>query len=248
MREVAICLMVLACAPSPTAPAARSHPPSRAAAAPVSSETAEAPAGSGWTDLIARDSVWARPELDRFCEHDAHAYFVRVTPSASYDAPQVPEASGCKPGFVGAPLEVTPTSAPCGAAGVPGRTYCCPATLEAPPGPVTGDGASCETAVMDYLVARGVDPRASESTADATENQHGAILNRGTYLSRCTVHDSDRVQICTAVRQGQVAGVTVCMEASDQEKAECVARGVRALQFPKHDPLDVIHTTFEARP
>jgi hypothetical protein len=217
---------------------------------PVPHEKAEAsgPAPSNWGQLIADGSVWARPELDRFCAKGSRAYYVRVTPSESYDQPQVPEASGCRPRFAGTPVEVGVAAAPCGATGVPGQTYCCPGKLEPPPGPTTGGGPSCETALVDYVVELGVDPLVAsreEVEAKYSDGELAAVLNDGSYLRGCGVSDRERLQICAAVRDGRALGVTVCMGSDRREAAECVAEAVRGRKFRKQDRLDLIQTTFE---
>jgi len=193
-------------------------------------------------------SVWARPEVDRFCAAGNRAYFVRVAPSTTYEEPQVPEAAGCKARFAGTELEVGTAAPPCGAGGIPGQTYCCPATLPEPRGPIAGGGATCEQVTMDYLIELGVDPFATppeNGGPGPTDGRSGAILNQGRYLDRCGVSQSARVQICAAVRQGRATGVTVCLDPPDRAVGECVAQAVRALDFPKHDQLDVTHTNFE---
>lgn len=54
------------------------------------------------------------------------------------------------------------------------------------------------------------------------------------------------VEICVAVRQGRVLGVTVGTDPGSSSIQSCVARAVRGLSFPSHPRMDVTRTRFAA--
>ena len=121
-----------------------------------------------------------------------------------------------------------------------GTTVCCSASLPVAPNPNTGGGKSCEEALLDYEPSDEQEEMKSPSTA-----QFAAVLNRGAYFAHCRVPDSTKLDICAAIQHGKVVGVTIGTEPYDPMLADCVARGVRELNFPSQPKLDITRTRFE---
>ena len=91
------------------------------------------------------------------------------------------------------------------------------------------------------------DPAAGkDAPADVSAGAYGAILNRGQYLSACSVGSTSGVSICAAVQHGRVQGVTVRTTPASIETADCVATAVRGMSFPSHPRMDITRTTFAA--
>jgi hypothetical protein len=247
-------LLLTSCASSPakptrSAPAAATKRPAKPGA--QSRAVSESEDHAGWDALVDQGEVWARPELNRFCQDRANAYFIHTTPAATYDQPEGPEAFGCKARFNGTAVEVGQAESPCGADGVAGQTYCCPEQLRSPPPPISGGGATCEQVQIDYLSEVGLDPlvvRAeSSSSAGVTFDRSARVLARSDYLDACGVDPSAVIEVCAAIRGGVARGVTVCVQPPNRRAGECIARAVRDLGFPISSQLDVTETTFEPR-
>jgi hypothetical protein len=201
--------------------------------------------------LVEKGEVWARPELDRFCDDDGRAYFVHTMPATTYDQPEGPEVFGCQARFNGTVVEVGRAEPPCGARGVPGQTYCCPSKLQPPPAPISAGGRTCEQAQLEYLTEVGIDPLVvpvdSGRAKAPSFDKSAKVVGRGSYLDACHVDPSALIEVCAAVRNGVAVGITVCVQPSDREAGECIARAVQNLDFPKSERLDVTETTFEPK-
>jgi hypothetical protein len=149
--------------------------------------------------------------------------------------------------MVGAPLtdsEVpAPVPRPAGSASASGSAMTAP-----PPDPGgrrgrSTSGRSCAEA-MDAYVKHG-----ANGEADQTESRHGTVLNAGAYFAHCGIPDTMRLHLCTAVKNGRVADVTVHTRPKSEPASKCVATAVRALSFPVtpghgRSKLDVTTTVF----
>ncbi len=253
---ISLCTPVLAPACGGSTPAPSTAPESKAPRSNekrVSASVAPADTEShpAWDALVERGEVWARPELDRFCSDGGRAYYVHTSPTTTYDEKPAPELAGCQPRFEATVAEVGHGQAdpPCGAQGVAGRTYCCPAELSSPPPVVSGGGPSCLTVLNDFLIEQGADPLVTRprpgERSSPTFDRSAKVLGRGAYLDACDVGSGTEIEICAAVRQGRAEGVSVCLEPADAEAGDCIARAVRHLEFPTQERLDLTETTFE---
>jgi len=104
-----------------------------------------------------------------------------------------------------------------------------------------GSGPGCEdgrTAWLDEHEPPDEEP--PEEHATAIKEQ----LNRGTYLNDCNIESSAAVEICAAIAEGQVAGVTVSLDPGSVQQADCVAEKVREMSYPEHPELVVARTAF----
>ena len=119
-----------------------------------------------------------------------------------------------------------------------------PTHSDAPSTAPTGPLPSCESAaaaaneVMDLGAARGA--------PDLTRNAFASVLENGAYLGRCNVPARTALEICAAVQNGKVVGISVVAEPSSAALSACVRRAVAALRFPHSARLDVTRTRFEA--
>jgi hypothetical protein len=104
--------------------------------------------------------------------------------------------------------------------------------------------SSCESVLaaasdeMDLTAARGA--------PDLSRDAYAPILEKGTYLSACSIPDGTGLEICAAVREGHAIGVTVVTRPSDARVSACVRRVVGSLTFPASRRLDVTRTRFDA--
>lgn len=123
-----------------------------------------------------------------------------------------------------------------GAGDAPGETT--------PPGPRSaishGDGVSCDEA-MAQNEARMGQVEASPETEAAVKK----LLNDGAYLNRCNVPSSSFVEICAAILDGEVLGVTVELDPGAQAQADCVAGEIRMMEVPESAALIRASTQFE---
>ena len=102
--------------------------------------------------------------------------------------------------------------------------------------------AGCDEARQAYVESWRI--AEANGRPDLTAGQFGAVLGRGSYFDRCDVPPAMQVSICTAVQHGQAVGVTVATLPKAPRVARCIAKGVRALQFPAHPRMDVTRTVF----
>lgn len=186
-----------------------------------------------WDRLVERELVWRRPDMDARCGPSHSGYFIRTTAPDGPMSAAVPAELGCR----------HPENPVWAAAAQPeflGTAFCCPRSRSAPM-PHTAGGPSCEQAVEDYRRAfRDSEPPPSDSTA----SQYGVILNRGSYFNHCAVPDTTGIDVCAAVINGQVVGVTVRTQPTAPRHADCVAAAVLQLAFPPNVRMDVARTRF----
>jgi hypothetical protein len=103
---------------------------------------------------------------------------------------------------------------------------------------------SCESAaasaneVMEFGADRGA--------PDLTRDAFASVLENGAYLARCAVPATTALEICAAVQDGRVVGVSVVTQPRNPALGACVRGAVAALRFPHSARLDVTRTRFEA--
>lgn len=102
---------------------------------------------------------------------------------------------------------------------------------------------SCETAAA--AANDTFDLRAAPGAPDLTRDAFASVLENGAYLARCSVPPRTALEICAAVQDGKVVGVSVTSSPRDSAVNACVRRSVAALRFPANARLDVTRTRFE---
>lgn len=87
---------------------------------------------------------------------------------------------------------------------------------------------------------------APRGPADLSRGQYASILERGSYLSACSIPARTVVEICAAVKEGRALGITVTSNPPSAALSACVRRAVSRLKFPTSPRLDVTRTRFDA--
>lgn len=107
----------------------------------------------------------------------------------------------------------------------------------------TGSLPSCESAAAtaNQTIAIG----SARGAPDLTRGAFASVLEHGGYLAPCSIPPRMAVEICAAVQDGAVVGVTVTTEPRDSAINGCVRRAVTKLRFPRSPQLDVTRTRFE---
>jgi hypothetical protein len=103
---------------------------------------------------------------------------------------------------------------------------------------------SCEAAAD--AANQTIDLRASRGVPDLTRDAFAAVLENGTYLRSCAIPARTALEVCAAIQDGRVVGVTVTTEPRDPAISACVRRAVAALRFARTPRLDVTRTRFES--
>ena len=102
---------------------------------------------------------------------------------------------------------------------------------------------SCESAAASNNES--MDLRAARGAPDLTRGAFAAVLENGAYLSRCAIPERTALEICAAVRDGKVVGVSATSSPRSPAINACVRRAVAGLRFPRSSRLDVTRTRFE---
>ncbi len=111
----------------------------------------------------------------------------------------------------------------------------------APAAPMTCEGAI--RAYRDAVIGGDAGP-----PRPLRRDGYAATLQNGIYLRECEVGDEVMVDVCAAIRNGEIVGVTVQTSPHNSELARCLANAVRSLEVDEPAPeLDVSHAHFEAR-
>lgn len=103
---------------------------------------------------------------------------------------------------------------------------------------------SCETAAAS--ARESIEIGAGRGAPDLPREAFAAVLDRGGYLARCAIPARTALDICAAVQDGKVVGVSVSSRPHDAGVDACVRRAVATLRFPTSARLDVARTRFEA--
>jgi hypothetical protein len=104
---------------------------------------------------------------------------------------------------------------------------------------------SCEAVVAG--ANQEIDLRSSRQAApDLSRDALARVLDNGAYLTACGVPDRTTLDICVAVQEGKVKGVTVVTRPTDAALATCVRKAVARLRFPYGARMDIARTRFDA--
>ncbi len=103
-------------------------------------------------------------------------------------------------------------------------------------------GKSCEKAMDEN--PQTIDMGKKNSKPDLTNEQLGAPMRNSTFFGKCGLPDSANADICAAVKQGKVLGVSVKVTPSNNRVAACIDKSTRKLSFPQSDKLDVVKQHF----
>jgi hypothetical protein len=107
----------------------------------------------------------------------------------------------------------------------------------------TGSLPSCENAAA--TANQTIDLGSARGAPDLTRDAFAGVLEHGTYLTQCAIPARTALEVCAAVRDGAVVGVTVTTEPRDPAINACVRRAVTTLRFPRNSQLDITRTRFE---
>lgn len=102
---------------------------------------------------------------------------------------------------------------------------------------------SCESAAD--TANQIVDLGAGRGAPDLTRDAFAAVLENGSYLRSCAIPARTALEVCAAVQDGKVVGITVTSAPRDPAINACVRRAVAGLRFPRNSRLDVTRTRFE---
>jgi len=103
---------------------------------------------------------------------------------------------------------------------------------------------SCESAAASANQA--IDLRGAPGAPDLTRGAFASVLENGAYLGACSIPARTAVEICAAVQDGKVVGVSASTEPRSPAINACVRRAVAALRFPSNARLDITRTRFES--
>jgi hypothetical protein len=106
-----------------------------------------------------------------------------------------------------------------------------------------GSLPSCESAAA--TANQTIDVGSARGAPDLTRDAFAGVLEHGAYLTPCSIPPRIALEICAAVQNGKVVGVTVTTDPRDPAINACVRRAVSALRFPRNSQLDVTRTRFE---
>ena len=103
-------------------------------------------------------------------------------------------------------------------------------------------GKSCEKAIDEN--PQTIDMGKKGSKPDLTNDQLGKPMQNSTFMGSCGLADSANADICVAVKQGKVLGVSVKVTPGNNRVAACIDKATRKLSFPASDKLDVVKQHF----
>jgi hypothetical protein len=124
-------------------------------------------------------------------------------------------------------------------------------TADAPPAPAPALSPreassyglpSCEAAIES--AHQDVDFSQGNGTADLPTSVIAAVLENGAWLSTCGAPASTQLEVCVAIRAGNVIGASVTARPANSELTACVRRRASALQFPYSSHVDIARTRF----
>jgi hypothetical protein len=102
---------------------------------------------------------------------------------------------------------------------------------------------SCESVAAS--ANQTIDLEAAPAAPDLTRDAFASVLENGAYLARCAIPSRTALEICAAIRDGKVVGVSVRSEPQSPAVNACVRRAVAGLRFARSPRLDVTRTRFE---
>jgi hypothetical protein len=101
---------------------------------------------------------------------------------------------------------------------------------------------SCEAAIES--AHQDVDFSQGNGAADLPTSAIAAVLENGAWLSSCSVPASTSLDVCVAIRGGNVIGASVVSRPANAEVTACVRRRASSLQFPYSSHVDLARTRF----
>jgi hypothetical protein len=101
---------------------------------------------------------------------------------------------------------------------------------------------SCEAALES--AHQDVDFSQNNGAADLPTSAIAAVLENGVWLTSCGVPTSTSLDVCVAIRGGNVIGVSVVSRPLNSEVTACVRRRASSLQFPYSSHVDIARTRF----
>ncbi|MEO6601813.1 MAG: hypothetical protein ABIQ16_18185 [Polyangiaceae bacterium] len=101
---------------------------------------------------------------------------------------------------------------------------------------------SCEAAIES--AHQDVDFSQGNGTADLPTSVIAAILENGAWLSSCGVPASTSLEVCVAIRGGNVIGASAVSRPPNTDVTACVKRRASSLQFPYSSHVDIARTRF----
>jgi hypothetical protein len=107
----------------------------------------------------------------------------------------------------------------------------------------TGSLPSCDSAAA--TANQTIDIGSARGAPDLTRDAFAGVLEHGAYLTQCSIPSRTALELCVAVRDGAVVGVTVTTEPRAPAINACVRRAVGKLRFPRSSQLDITRTRFE---
>ena len=116
----------------------------------------------------------------------------------------------------------------------------------APPPPPRAEARSrlpsCEAALE--AAHQDVDFSQGNGTADLPTAAIAAVLENGAWLSSCGVPPNTSLEVCVAIRGGNVIGASVTSRPPSSDVTACVRRRASSLQFPYSSHVDIARTRF----
>jgi hypothetical protein len=103
---------------------------------------------------------------------------------------------------------------------------------------------SCESVAAS--ANQSIDLGGTRGAPDLTRDAFASVLENGAYLAGCALPARTTLEVCAAVRDGKVVGVSAITTPPSAPLNACVRRAVAALRFPHSARLDVTRTRFEA--
>jgi hypothetical protein len=101
---------------------------------------------------------------------------------------------------------------------------------------------SCEAALES--AHQDVDFSQGNGTADLPTSVIAAVLENGAWLGSCGVPKSTALDVCIAIRGGNVIGASVASRPPNAELTACVRGRASSLQFPYSSHVDIARTRF----
>jgi hypothetical protein len=84
----------------------------------------------------------------------------------------------------------------------------------------------------------------SDPSPDLSREAIAAVLDSGVWIVRCDVPFSTTVELCVAIKEGKVVGVSVDSRPKNLQLDLCLKRRAFGLQFPYSTRLDLARTRF----
>jgi hypothetical protein len=103
-------------------------------------------------------------------------------------------------------------------------------------------GKSCEKARDENNDT--LDMSGKKGKAELTAQQLGAPMSNSSFMAGCGLPDSANAEICVAVKQAKVMGVTVNVTPTNNRVAACIDKATRRLHFPADDRINIVKQKF----